>query len=102
VLGVDDALDRRAAVRAGLSVAAVDGHPLAERGHLLGKRVPGFAPQALGPIGERVARRAMEALDLPVVEARGELERREPRAVEELVRVGVPDPAEETRIGEGT
>ena len=37
VVRVDDALDRRAADRAGLAVPAVHRHPVAERGDLLGK-----------------------------------------------------------------
>ena len=50
VLGVDDALHRRAAHRARLAVAAVDRHVLAERGDLLGKAAVGLLAQPLDPL----------------------------------------------------
>ena len=53
VLGVDDALHRRAAVGAGLAEAAVHRHPVAEGRHLLREAVAGLGAQPLGPLGER-------------------------------------------------
>ena len=56
--------------------------------------------QAVGPLGERVRAALVEALDLLLRQPRRELRRRQPRAVEDLVGVGVADPGEEARIGQ--
>ena len=50
---------------------------------------------------ESVARGRRRAAQSPRVERVAQLERREPRAVQDLVGVGVADAAEEARIGEG-
>src|SRR5262249_28117423 len=69
VLGVDDPLDRRAAVGARLPVSAVHGHALAERRDLLRKRPLGVSAEALDPLAEDGARRPVEARDLLVRQA---------------------------------
>src|SRR5262249_9796033 len=68
VVGVDDALDRRAAVRARLPVATVDGHPLPEGGHLLGESIARLLAQPIGPRPEHGAGRLVESPDLVLVE----------------------------------
>src|SRR5262245_8519073 len=52
-VGVDDALDRRAAVRAGLAPAAVDRHTRAECGHVLREAARARGAQPLGPHRQR-------------------------------------------------
>ena len=64
VLGVDDALHRRAADRAGLAEAAVHRHPRAERRDLLGEAVADLGAQPLGPLAEHGARGAVQPRDL--------------------------------------
>ena len=99
VVGVDDALHRRAAVGAGLAEAAVHRHRRMERGHLLGP-VAGFArSRAVHSASVDLPPRE-EALDRRRVERARQRERREPGAVQDLVGVGVADAAEEARIGE--
>src|SRR3989442_900779 len=83
-----------AADRAGLPDPPVPRHPLAGRGALLGEAFARLAAQAVGPIEEDLARRREEPLDLLAPERAREPERREARAVEDLVGVGVADPAE--------
>src|SRR5439155_12441387 len=57
-------------------------------------------PQAIYPRSKRIAGGAMQSVDLLHRELRGELERRQPRGVQNLVRVGVPYPREQRGIGE--
>src|SRR5688572_25147298 len=64
VLRVDDLLHGRAAARAGLAVAAVHCHPLAERGHLLREAVAHLSPEAVRPLDERRARGLVERREL--------------------------------------
>src|SRR5690606_9431177 len=61
VLSVGDALDRRAAHAARLSVAPMDVHLRAEGRHLLRKPLTRLLPQACEPFGEHGARRLIEA-----------------------------------------
>src|SRR5439155_16455682 len=100
VLGVDDALHGRAAVGTRLAVAPMDGHPLAEGGHLFGEAVAGLRAQAFGPLVERRPRRRVEARDLVVAELARQLDGREAGPVEDLVGVGVADAGEQAGIGE--
>ena len=101
VLGVDDALHRRAADGARLAEAAVHRHLRPERGDLLREAVAGLARSR--SVHSRERRRASPrtgASIVVVVERARQRERREPRAVQDLVGVGVADAAEEARIGE--
>src|SRR6266849_5039138 len=99
---VANALDRGVAARAGLFVAAVNGHAFAEGGDLLGEFAGGFGAEAIGPLGKRGADGFEEALDFRDGELLRERERRKPRLEQNLIRVGIADAAEQTRIGEGT
>ena len=76
------------------------GHSLAERGHALGKTAGGLAPESLDPVGERGARRLEQPRQLLVGELAGELDRRQARAVQDLVTVRVADPAQHARVGQ--
>ncbi len=89
-----------AAIGAREAVAAVDGHPVAKRGDLLGEASPGLAAQSFGPLDERRAGGLEERLDLGVVELPRELHGREASAMKDLVRIRVADAAEQTRVGE--
>ena len=61
---------------------------------------PASARRPLGPFGERRVRRREQARDRRLVERARQRERRQPRAVQDLVGVGVADAAEEARIGQ--
>src|SRR5436305_11157402 len=98
VVGVADTLDGRAADRARFSEFSVDGHLVAERGDL-GREIAGrFRSQTIGPFDEHYTRRVEQASNLFFTEAPGVLNRRQPGAMENLVRVGVTDAAEQARI----
>ncbi len=101
VAGVADALDFGAAARAGLFVAAVDGHAFAEGGDFFGEFAGGLGAEAIGPLREAGADGFVEALDFGDGEFLGQRERREFGFPENFVGVGVADAAEEARIGEG-
>ena len=95
-----DPLHRRAAVGAGLTVAAVDGELGPEGGHPLGEAAGALRAEAIRPLPQHGARRLVEPRDLLRGEPLRELHRGEARAVEDLVGVGIPDAREEVRIGE--
>src|SRR5688572_25710016 len=61
VLGVDDALHRRAADGAGFPVPAVHGHAFAEGRDLLREGVAGLLAQPLGPLAKHLLRGVVEA-----------------------------------------
>src|SRR5687768_10439996 len=65
---VDDALDLRAADRAGLAEAAVHGHALAKRGDLLGEPVAGLGPKPVRPLAQHVDGRRVETVGRLAVE----------------------------------
>src|SRR5215472_3060743 len=100
VVGVDDALDRRAAVRTRLPVATVDGHPLPEGGHLLRKSGAGLLAKPVGPGPENGAGRLVESPDLVLLQPLRQRHRGQAGGVEDLVRIRVADAAEEPRVGE--
>src|SRR5262249_15720335 len=91
VLGVHDTLHGRAAVRARLTEAAVDGHVGAKGRDALGKFSGRLAAYPRDPVGQRRARRLEEALDLAVRQGPRELHGRQSRAMQDLVAVGVAD-----------
>src|SRR5262249_15029552 len=78
VLGIDDALDRRSAVRAGLAEAAVHGHALPERGDLLRERRARLGREPGRPRLEGLLRRSPEPLRFLLREPGRQLDRREP------------------------
>jgi len=100
VAGVADALDFGPAARAGLFVAAVDGHALAEGGDFFGEFAGGLRAQAIGPVGEVGADGFEEAHDFGGAEFLGKRERRELGFPDDFVGVGVADTAEKVRVGE--
>src|SRR5215207_7700558 len=66
VLGVHDALHRRAAYGARLAVASMDGHVFPERGDLFGKPFTGLTPQAFRPFLEHLLGGSVETGHLVV------------------------------------
>src|SRR2546425_8855353 len=88
VVGVADALDGRAADGAGLPVAAVHGHALLERAHLLGKlgAAVRLGAQLLDPEAYGLLRCLIQARDLSVAQFSGELKQRKLRGVQNLIR----------------
>ena len=101
VVGVADALNFGGAPRAGLFVAAVNGHAFAEGGDFFREFVGGFSAQPIGPLREAGTDGFEEALDFGHAEFLGERERRKFGFPENFVGVGVADAAEEARVGEG-
>ena len=99
--GVADALDRRAAVRAGLGVAPVHRHAVAKGGDLLGKVLARRGAQAPGPVRQGFAGGREEALDLGGLQLSGHGDRREPRALQDLVGIGIADAAEQLGVAQG-
>src|SRR6478672_612393 len=97
---VPNALHRRSARGTGEPEAPVDRHLLVEGSHFLGEAVTDCRAQAPGPFAQRRQRRVAQPLDLLLVELLRQRQRREPRVVKDLVRVGVADPAEQSRIGQ--
>ena len=96
VRGVANALHRRAAHRTRLAVAAVHGHPVAKRRHLLGKRRR-RSPSCSRCAPRRQRRRPWSPCRRSISSSRhlrGQLHRRHLRRVQDLVRVGVADAAE--------
>jgi hypothetical protein len=99
--GVTDALDFCGAARAGLFVAAMNGHAFAEGGDFFGEFAGGFGAEAISPVRETRADGFEEALDFRDGKFLRERERREFGFPENFIGVGVADTAEEARIGEG-
>ena len=100
VARVDDSLHRRPASGAGLVVSPMHRHLRAKRGDFLREPVAGLASESLGPLAEGRLGGGVKSRDLRLGEAAGELDRREPGGVQDLVGVGISDPGEEPRVGE--
>ena len=98
---VTDALNFCVTARAGLFVAAVDGHAFAKGGHVFGEFSGSFGAQALGPTGERGACGGEEAPNFRHGELLGERERGKFRFEQNFVGIGVADAAEKAGVGEG-
>ena len=101
VVGIADALDGRAAARAGLAEAAVDGHLGAERGDPSGNFFLASATRRSIQEVKRERVAVEKALPLVRLELVRERDGRELRGVKDLVGVGVAHAADEARIGEG-
>ena len=101
VLRVDDALHGRAAVGAGLVVPAVHGHVGPERGDLVGPPVARLLDQLVSPLSQGRNRCLEQALHFLGRQRRRALDRRDLGGVEDLVRVGVADPAEDLLVRDG-
>ena len=85
----------------GLPVAAVDGHALAEGSDFLWERDNGFGAEAVGPGLENFTGGCEEALPLGRRQFTSERDGRQLGRVQDLVRVGVADAAEQAWIGKG-
>ncbi len=77
------------------------GHPFAKGGHFLWELLAFVLSQLGNPVLERRSRGLIEALDLLVAELSGAGQWRKPSPVQDLVRIRIPDAAEETGIGQG-
>src|SRR5256885_8923736 len=99
VVGVADTLDGRAADGARFSKFSVHGHFVAEGGDLRREIASRLRSQTIGPFDKYSARRVEKTSNLFFVETPGVLDRRQPGAMKDLIRVGVPDAAEQARIG---
>src|SRR6266542_2328144 len=95
-----DALHGRAAVGAGLAVAAVHGHARPEGRHALGELAGRRLSQPHGPVVERRPRRVVEARMLAVAQRPRLPDRRELCLMQDLVRVRVADAGEDVRVRE--
>ena len=93
VFRVSDALDRGAAGRAGLPEAAMDRHPGPKRGDPLRKGRCGVVPTVAGSTGPAPRMALEQPRQLGLGELAAHRQRREPRGMQDLVRVGVADPA---------
>ena len=100
VLRVADPLDRRAADRARLAVAAMHGHPVAKRGDSLGKSARRPRCRSRSVQSSSTARVAANRRRTLGSERARQRQWREPRAMQDLVGVGVADAAQEPRVGE--
>src|ERR1017187_6853022 len=88
----------RAAPPARFSVAPMNGHAFAKRSDLLREPRARLRRQAPGPHFERAATRREEPVPFLVRQLAGQSEGRESGRVENLVRVRVPDAADDARI----
>src|SRR6185437_3326093 len=100
VLGVPDALHRTCANGTRQPEAAVNRHVVAEGRYLLGELSARERPQTLRPEPKLLARGRVQALDLRIIEPARQHDRRQPRGMQNLIGVGVADPAEQSRVGE--
>ena len=101
-IGVPDSLDWSATVGAGFARAPMDRHLLAEGGDLCREAIPNLLPKTLGPLIEHRHRGLEKPRYFTIRQAVRTSKRREPRAVEDLVGVGVADSAQDPRVGEGS
>ena len=101
VARVDDALDRRCRIAGhGLPYRPCTAMPLRKAVTFSGNFSPVVLRQPLGPLVQQQSRRGEERGDLAVGQRLRQLQRRQPRGVQNLVGVGVADAAEEMRIGQ--
>ena len=100
VVRVDDVLDGAAAAGTRLAEPAVHGHLLAKGRDLVGKPVADFLLQAFDPERQHLLHRAVQPGHFLAGQVRRQLKRRQPRGVEDLVRVGVADAAEDSGVGQ--
>jgi hypothetical protein len=101
IRGVTDALDLGSATRARLFVATVNGHAFAKGGNVFGESSSCFRAEARGPTRKRSAGGLEKAMYFRGCEFLSERKRRKFCLEQDFVGVGVADPAEKTRVGEG-
>jgi hypothetical protein len=95
VRGVTDSLNRSLANRARHFESAMNRHAFAECRYLLGEAIAGLLNQTIGPVLKRCLRRDKKSRDLLNIKLLRELDRRQPRGVQNLIRVRVSDPVEQ-------
>src|SRR5579884_706332 len=100
IVGVADALHLLATAWTGLAVAAMDGHTFAEGGYLLRELPACLRAQAIDPETQRAARGLEQPVPFFCFEFLRLRDRRQPRVVQNLIGVGVSDPAQHARVGE--
>src|SRR5690349_11140713 len=100
IINVANPLDLGAADRTGPSELSVNGHFRAKGGDLFRKLVPGLLTQQRDPMGERLLHGQVQPLNLIAGEFLRQSYWRNPGGVEDLVRVGIADAAEQTRVSQ--
>ncbi len=75
-------------------------HFLAKCGDVFRKFVAGLRAQSLRPLEQRLASGMVEPNLLLLAELKGKLDRREFRAVKQLIRIGIANAAEQAGIGQ--
>ncbi len=76
------------------------GHLRSEGRDLFGKLLPGPLSQTIRPLAQHLRGRALQAPHFLLAEILSPSQGRQPRAVEDLVGVGVADAAEQPRVGQ--
>src|SRR4029077_15774033 len=89
------------APRARLSIASVNSHFLAKRGHLFGKASFGLGAQPVYSQAEGMARRREQPFPLVRLQLAREGDRRELCRMQDFIRIGVADATENARICKG-
>jgi len=77
------------------------GHFVSKGGDLHGEPITDLGPESNGPLIENIDDGPVKSSRFDIIQARRQLERRQSRPVEDLIRVGIPDPAENPWVGEG-
>ena len=77
-------------------------HASVKRGHLFRQPPTGRPAQTFGPLEQNRAAGLVQPGQLGLVQVGGALERRQPGPVQDLVGIGVADPAEHPRVGQRT
>src|SRR6185436_13084644 len=98
VARVADSLNRSGAYRTRLSVTAVNGHALSKSGDFFRKPVAGALAEPIDPLEQSLASGVKQCQDLVVGKAARQPQRRNPRAMEDLIGVCVSDSAEQRRV----
>src|SRR5207253_4307313 len=99
VFRVHDSLHGCATVGARLAEAAVDRHLRPEGSYLGWKSTSRFLAQPERPLGQHRLRGGIQAQHLAGIELMRLSDRREPRTMQDLVRIGIADAAKEPRVG---
>src|SRR5258708_34726877 len=101
VVGVANPLNLFSTSGAGLAIASVNGHVLAKRSDVFGKATFCLSAQAVYPEPNCVARGSEQPFPLARAQLVRERDRRQLRGMQDLVRIGVADAADDAWIGKG-
>src|SRR5229473_1146392 len=99
VVGVANPLNLFSTSGAGLAIASVNGHILAKRSDVFGKATFCLSAQAVYPEPDCVARGSEQPFPLARPELVRERDRRQLRGMQDLVRIGIADAADDAWIG---